>query len=46
MSDPDAKGLPPGITPLFLSARFASRRLGMQWSGEDTEEVKMNIMEL
>lgn len=31
MSDPDAKGCLQDHTT--LSARFASRRLGMQWSG-------------
>ena len=46
MSDSDAKGLPPGITPVFWL--LGLHQEGWVFSGveEDTEEVKMNIVEL
>ena len=46
MSDSDAKGLPPGITPLFFLLGLHQEGWVCSGVGEDTEEVKMNIVEL
>lgn len=46
MSDSDAKWLPPGITPLFWLLGLHREGWVFNGVGEDTEEVKMNIVEL
>ena len=46
MSDSDAKGLPPGITPLSFLLGLHQEGWVYSGVGEDTEEVKMNIVEL
>lgn len=46
MSESDAKWPPPGITPLFWLLGWYREDWGLNAVGKDTEEVKMNIVEL
>lgn len=46
MSESDAKWPPPGITLLFWLLGWYREDWGLNAVGNDTEEVKMNIVEL